>query len=914
MTAALVNLLSPESRQHMNDIILINIKLSQRTPSSGVLISVLVTQMDDRGMERTLLNRDFNTVSIQPIFQTNRTFQESYRNWGNSCRYGEIPFRLSRELTIIDGTTNGGDYDCDKEKERRNNCRTALSRVIGELSQWLNQSIQSEFVDLILNKLIADPHNLPIRLVFEIFETEESTQLRDLPWDACVQSSLISRLYGINKPVHIVIGAGTIVDKRIWRNLSNILIIQGGDRNIDTDLDISFIKSHLPPHISPIIERLPSVDNLNRLLWDNNWDAIFYLGHTDTDDTGSDGLIHINENQTVSINDLSNAFVRSVERGLQLLVFNSCSGEGLTRKLNATLRTQHKRLPYIIVMRRPIGDSIAHAFIDRFTKHLFVDKYSVEKAITETKKFLQGLQYEFPGADSLPVLWCDNKAFPLTVADPKLPRVEDEETGSTKTPSTEKQTGFTQDLNKPSILTQSVNILWNPRFMKLPPIAYILAAPLILYFGSQFWPKSIPEIEESIGAKSLFSQKTSQAKKEGIEAFRRGEYDRAIDRFKASLQSDMNDAETTIYLNNSIILNNSKNSSQLPIIPVISSSSNGYSTAVEVLSGAAVAQMGINQQGGIKGQKVLLKIVLDQNDENIARRVAKKLVAEDIKAVIGHVDSNTSVVAAPIYEKAGLMMISPTSSTMDLKSVGKYVARTAPNSVMMAKSLANYISIINKKKLGFCYDSQLVAGKTFRDAFMNQIGQQGGIIVSVNCDASEPGFSPKSIIAKMQQEGADGLVLYYHINRKYQLEAAQNLAKEAKNKFPLFGSAALVAKEITDSGQDFDGMILVTPRHADLPLARNFTNTFKQTFGVNPDWRSMTTYDALQAVAKGLNESDGSRLGLQQQLHNPNFIAQGASGDVKFSISGDRLVTPSIAQLQCQSGCKFVLISETPKS
>ena len=130
-----------------------------------------------------------------------------------------------------------------------------------------------------------------------------------------------------------------------------------------------------------------------------------------------------------------------------------------------------------------------------------------------------------------------------------------------------------------------------------------------------------------------------------------------------------------------------------------------------------------------------------------------------------------------------------------------------------------------------------------------------------------------------------------------------------KNKFPLFGAHALVAKEITDSGQDFDGMILVAPRHADLPLARNFTNTFKQTFGVSPDWRSMTTYDALQAVVKGLNESDGSRLGLQQRLHDTSFVAQGSSGDVKFSISGDRLVTPSMVKLKCQSGkCEFVLI------
>jgi hypothetical protein len=98
MIAVLPNPLSPKGRENMNDIILINIKLSQRTPAADVRISVLVTQMDDSGQEKTLQNQDFYPDSIEPILTIHETFNQSYRDWGNSCRYGELPFRRSREL------------------------------------------------------------------------------------------------------------------------------------------------------------------------------------------------------------------------------------------------------------------------------------------------------------------------------------------------------------------------------------------------------------------------------------------------------------------------------------------------------------------------------------------------------------------------------------------------------------------------------------------------------------------------------------------------------------------------------------------------------------------------------------------------------------------------------------------------
>jgi hypothetical protein len=77
-----------------------------------------------------------------------------------------------------------------------------------------------------------------------------------------------------------------------------------------------------------------------------------------------------------------------------------------------------------------------------------------------------------------------------------------------------------------------------------------------------------------------------------------------------------NDPEPLLAINNAKVLQQEPDRKKLVTIPIISSITNGYSTAVEVLRGAEIARMEIDRQGGIKGKKMLLLLKL-------ASRVAK---------------------------------------------------------------------------------------------------------------------------------------------------------------------------------------------------------------------------------------------------------------------------------------------------
>ena len=67
----------------------------------------------------------------------------------------------------------------------------------------------------------------------------------------------------------------------------------------------------------------------------------------------------------------------------------------------------------------------------------------------------------------------------------------------------------------------------------------------------------------------------------------------------------------------------------------------------------------LNQAGGVLGQQVKLVVVDDGCDAERAADAALELVKAGVGFVVGHMCSHASLIAAPIYEAAGLPMMSP---------------------------------------------------------------------------------------------------------------------------------------------------------------------------------------------------------------------------------------------------------------
>ena len=86
--------------------------------------------------------------------------------------------------------------------------------------------------------------------------------------------------------------------------------------------------------------------------------------------------------------------------------------------------------------------------------------------------------------------------------------------------------------------------------------------------------------------------------------------------------------------------------------------------------GVELAVAEINDRGGLLGQKLRLVISDDACDAAQAVSVAQKLVNDGIVFVAGHYCSHASIPASKIYEKADIVMISPSSTSPILTDEG----------------------------------------------------------------------------------------------------------------------------------------------------------------------------------------------------------------------------------------------------
>jgi len=396
----------------------------------------------------------------------------------------------------------------------------------------------------------------------------------------------------------------------------------------------------------------------------------------------------------------------------------------------------------------------------------------------------------------------------------------------------------------------------------------------------------------SLGNQILLTSYATPDKQAGVQAFAEGNYQPAAQYFQKSLQQNRNDPETIIYLNNA----RASNGSSLKIAVSVPIGSNP-NVAQEILRGVAQAQDEINTSGGIKGAKLQVEIVNDDNSPEVVREVARTLTKDpSILGVIGHNASNASLEAAPIYQQEKLVMVTPTSFANNLSGFGSYIFRTVPNISLMAAPLAEYVVRTERTtNIAICYDSQAPDNISFKDEFVASLTAAGGKLVPTVCDFSLPSFNPESAIADAVSKGAQGLMVAPHIDR---IDRAISLARINRGKLPLYGSTTLYTFQTLKDGQkDVDGLVLPVPWHPETNPGSRFPENARQRWGGIVNWRTATSFDATQAVIAGLRQSN-TREGLQQALRNASFSTPGASEDVKFLPTGDRAGKPILVQVK----------------
>jgi hypothetical protein len=194
-----------------------------------------------------------------------------------------------------------------------------------------------------------------------VFITCNSIELERLPWEAWNignEFSITSNIRVVRKAINIT-KPNTIP---IRHRKARILAILGDDTglgfadekkaldSLKKVVDVKFIGWEPGKDINQLKQEI--VDNLS----DNiGWDILFFAGHSnETNLTG--GEIVIAPNHALYLNEIQTPLTIAKENGLQVAIFNSCSGLSIANKLIDLGFSQ------VAIMREPIHNQVAVEF------------------------------------------------------------------------------------------------------------------------------------------------------------------------------------------------------------------------------------------------------------------------------------------------------------------------------------------------------------------------------------------------------------------------------------------------------------------------------------------------------------------------------------------------------------------------
>jgi branched-chain amino acid transport system substrate-binding protein len=151
-------------------------------------------------------------------------------------------------------------------------------------------------------------------------------------------------------------------------------------------------------------------------------------------------------------------------------------------------------------------------------------------------------------------------------------------------------------------------------------------------------------------------------------------------------------------------------------------------------SGTRMAIDDANAKGlVIGGKKIHFELISedDQADPKTATIVAQKLVDDQVKGVIGHLNSGTTIPAAKIYSDNGIPQISPSATAVNYTAQGfKTAFRVMANDAQQGHVLGEFAAKnLGAKKIAVI-DDQTAYGQGLADEFIKAAQAAGAQIVA----------------------------------------------------------------------------------------------------------------------------------------------------------------------------------------
>ena len=271
-----------------------------------------------------------------------------------------------------------------------------------------------------------------------------------------------------------------------------------------------------------------------------------------------------------------------------------------------------------------------------------------------------------------------------------------------------------------------------------------------------------------------------------------------------------------------------------------------------------IAVEDINAAGGVLGQKVQLVTYDDQAKSDQAIFTANKLIGEDgVKLVVNGSYSASGRAAAPVFQKAGVVMIAAYGVHPDITRAGDYMFRLVHLGPPQGAATALYIG----KTLGLKKISTITMDNDYGQATMDGFLEAAPkydieVINKYSYSLKDRQFG--SIVASVKRDNPDGV---YATGYFFTGGPVVAQLRAAGVTVPIIGSQAFDSEkfiEIAGPAAEDTYIIDSFDRYRKDEALQKFFAEFKKRAGYAPEGVAAITYSAVRLMADGIKRANSA--------------------------------------------------------
>ena len=295
----------------------------------------------------------------------------------------------------------------------------------------------------------------------------------------------------------------------------------------------------------------------------------------------------------------------------------------------------------------------------------------------------------------------------------------------------------------------------------------------------------------------------------------------------------------------------------------------------------------INEAGGVNGRPIELIVGDSKGDPKESAALAQKYTSDKrIVAELGDFTSTCCMAAQPIYDRAGMVQLSPTSSHPDFAPGSKWsfgiIGTQAGEGPFMARFATQ---TLGKKKLAVLYINN-DWGIVSKDMFIKGAEESGAEIVAVeHYFEAERDFT--GVLTKLRGYNPELLYICSMYNDGALISKQKD--KLGWTDVVIMGPGSLYSPKLIEIGgsavENLMTSCLFFPKDP-RPEVQKFVKGFEESYNATPNMFAGVAYDAVNLMAATIAKSGTDRAAIREELAKTKGF-MGVTGEITFTERGD---------------------------